>query len=92
MPFRDRSYSSVVCFTMLHHVPSVALQDELFAEAFRVLQPGGMFIGTDSRSNVVFQLLHVNDTLLPVDPRTLPAPLDAAGFGEVRVDTQATKI
>src|SRR5690242_1961097 len=36
----DDHFSSVVCFTMLHHVPSARLQDQLFAEAFRVLEPG----------------------------------------------------
>ena len=31
--------SSVVCFTMLHHVPTPPLQDRLFSEAFRVVGP-----------------------------------------------------
>lgn len=35
------AFSAVVCFTMLHHVPTPELQDRLFAEAFRVLRPGG---------------------------------------------------
>lgn len=39
----DADFNSVVCFTMLHHVPTPALQDRLFAEAFRVLNPGGVF-------------------------------------------------
>ena len=37
----EAQFSSVVCFTMLHHVPTPPLQDRLFAEAFRVLSPGG---------------------------------------------------
>src|SRR4051794_25949093 len=48
MPFADASFSAVVCFTMLHHVPSPAQQDRLLAEAARVLRPGGAFAGTDS--------------------------------------------
>lgn len=40
----DTSYDSVVCFTMLHHVPTAAHQDRIFAEAFRVLRPGGTFM------------------------------------------------
>ena len=32
----DGHFTSVVCFTMLHHVPSAELQDQLFAEAFSV--------------------------------------------------------
>lgn len=33
MPYGDGSFSTVVLFTVLHHVPSAALQDRLFAEA-----------------------------------------------------------
>src|SRR5437762_8525189 len=45
MPFPDGSFSGVVAFTMLHHVPTRALQDRLLAEAWRVLRPGGVFAG-----------------------------------------------
>ena len=34
---------------MLHHVPTDRLQDRLFAEAFRVLRPGGVFAGDRGR-------------------------------------------
>ena len=40
MPFADGSFSAATCFTMLHHVPSRAEQDQLFAEVRRVLRPG----------------------------------------------------
>jgi SAM-dependent methyltransferase len=49
MPFADGRFSAVVCFTMLHHVPSAALQAQLMTEVCRVLRPGGVFAGTDSR-------------------------------------------
>jgi 16S rRNA A1518/A1519 N6-dimethyltransferase RsmA/KsgA/DIM1 with predicted DNA glycosylase/AP lyase activity len=49
MPFADGSFSGAVSFTMLHHVPSPALQDRLLAEVCRVLKPGGVFAGSDSR-------------------------------------------
>lgn len=42
LPFADASFDTVVCFTMLHHVPSAQQQDRLFAEAARVLRPGGV--------------------------------------------------
>lgn len=92
LPFADRSFSAVVCFTMLHHVPSPALQDRLFAEAHRVLRPGGLFAGTDSRLNLRFRLLHLFDTMVPVDPVTLPGRLTAAGFSTVRVDTTPRRL
>jgi SAM-dependent methyltransferase len=87
MPFDDGRFSAVVCFTVLHHVPSPALQDRLFAEAFRVLRPGGVFAGTDSLPNLRFRLIHLFDTMVTVDPATLPARLEAPGFGDVEVAT-----
>ncbi|HEX6459751.1 MAG TPA: class I SAM-dependent methyltransferase [Thermoleophilaceae bacterium] len=86
MPFDDARFSGAACFTMLHHVPSPELQDQLFGEVFRVLQPGAVFAGTDSLPRgVAFKLIHIGDTLVLVDPDGLPARLAAAGFGDVRV-------
>jgi len=79
-------FSSVVCFTMLHHIPTPALQDRLFAEAFRVLRPGGVFAGSDSAASIPFRIMHFHDTCNPVSPDTLPERLHANGFGKVRVD------
>ena len=87
MPFADGRFSGVVCFTMLHHVPSVALQNRLLSEASRVLRAGGVFAGTDSLgTGRTFKLLHIRDTLLPVVPGELPARLEPAGLLEPRVD------
>ena len=86
MPFADGSFSGAVSFTMLHHVPSPALQDRLLAEVYRVLKPGGMFIGTDSRWSRGFQLVHLRDTMVIVDPDTFGTRLAAVGFTDVSVD------
>ncbi|CMP46176.1 methyltransferase [Mycobacterium tuberculosis] len=51
----DDHFTSVVCFTMLHHVASAQLQDQLFAEAYRVLQPGGVFAGSDGVPSLPFR-------------------------------------
>jgi SAM-dependent methyltransferase len=86
MPFADGSFSAVVCFTMLHHVPSVALQDRLVAEAARVLRDDGVFAGTDSLgTGRFFKVLHVRDTLIPVPPDGLPERLERAGLAEPSV-------
>ncbi|HEV7936747.1 MAG TPA: class I SAM-dependent methyltransferase [Solirubrobacteraceae bacterium] len=87
MPFVDGRFSGVVCFTMLHHVPSPELQDRLMAEVSRVLRPGGIFAGTDSLgTGRAFKLLHVRDTLVPVSPDELPARLRRAGLIEPHID------
>jgi ubiquinone/menaquinone biosynthesis C-methylase UbiE len=86
MPYPDERFSAVVAFTMLHHLASRELQDRLMCEASRVLRPGGTFAGTDSLgTGVAFRLLHMRDTLVPVDPRTLPARLSAAGLAPALV-------
>jgi len=87
MPYAAGSFSAVLCFTMLHHVPARELQDELFAEVARVLVRGGVFAGTDSiGTGWLFELIHVGDTLVRVDPEELPARLRAAGFDGASVD------
>lgn len=86
MPFDDARFSTVVCFTMLHHIPTPELQDRLFSEARRVLRPGGVFTGSDSPGkNLMFKLIHINDTMNLVDPKTLKTRLEAAGFHSVEV-------
>jgi SAM-dependent methyltransferase len=81
----DGQFSSVVCFTMLHHVPTAHLQDQLLAEALRVLEPGGIFAGSDGVPALSFRLKHIGDTYNPVAPVELTERLRKAGFTEVLV-------
>jgi ubiquinone/menaquinone biosynthesis C-methylase UbiE len=86
LPFRDRHFSSATCFTMLHHVPTTAEQDELLAELRRVLKPGGLLVGVDSIESAEWRELHEGDTCVPVDPTTLPTRLEQAGFTDIEVE------
>lgn len=88
LPFAAGTFDAVVCFTMLHHVPTPELQDQLFAEARRVLCPGGIFAGSDSRWGPLFALAHLGDVLQLVDPDGLPTRLTTAGFTDVAVSTR----
>ncbi|MGE5327289.1 MAG: class I SAM-dependent methyltransferase [Deltaproteobacteria bacterium] len=87
MRFEDDKFSGAVSFTMLHHVASPALQDKLLREVRRVLAPGGVFAGTDSLMSWSMHLIHIFDTLTPVDPKSFGARLEAAGFENVLVET-----
>jgi SAM-dependent methyltransferase len=85
-------FSAVTCFSMLHHMPAPHIQDRLFAEVYRVLRPGGAFVGTDSIDSPAVRDFHADDTFVPVDPTTLPARLEAAGFTDPRVDAGGYEI
>ena len=83
------SFDTALCFSMLHHVPSVALQDRLFAEVARLVRPGGVFAGFDICGGRGARLIHAFDTMVPVDPGRLPERLERAGFASVEVDVRA---
>lgn len=89
MAFPDGAFSSVVALTMLHHVPSAELQDRLLAEVYRVLRPGGVFLGTDTRWSWLLPLIHIGDTMVIVDPRTFKTRLERVGFAQVTVESAA---
>jgi SAM-dependent methyltransferase len=86
LPFADGRFSGAVSCTMLHHVPTPALQDRLLAEVARVLAPGGWLVGSDSLTSALFRLAHWGDTMVLVDPDLLGGRLERAGFTDVRVE------
>lgn len=88
MPFSDGSFQVVLCFTMLHHLPSSAAQDALFREVVRVLTAGGSFAGSDSVWGPLFAVAHVGDTLNAVRPALLAERLARAGLQDVTVATR----
>jgi SAM-dependent methyltransferase len=85
LPFPADRFSAAACLTMLHHIPSPALQDAALAELARVLRPGGVLIGADGLDTQERRELHQDDVFVPVDPSTLEARLRAAGFTRVQV-------
>jgi len=89
MPLPDGAFDTALSFTMLHHVPSTALQDRLLAEVARVLRPGGIFAGADSLASPLFRLLHLGDLMHPIDPGSFAARLSAAGFVTPQVDIRS---
>jgi len=89
MPLDATQFSGAVCLHMLHHVHSVELQNKLFREVWRVLRPGAFFVGVDSLGleSLPMRLIHIGDTLVPVNPDTLGARLEAAGFQDIVLET-----
>jgi SAM-dependent methyltransferase len=83
VPFPDESFDSVASFTMLHHLPTQALQFATLVEAFRVLRPGGVLVGSDSLASQGLHEFHEGDVYNPIDPPRLLVLLQAAGFSRV---------
>lgn len=79
----NESFDSIGCFTMLHHIPTSELQREVLVEAFRVVKPGGVFLGSDSVASNGLHQFHADDTYNPVDPNWLLIQLLTIGFRPV---------
>jgi SAM-dependent methyltransferase len=84
--FAADRFSTVTCFSMLHHMPSAEDQDRFFAEVGRVLRPGGLFLAVDSRDHEAIREFHVDDTFTPLDPDVLGARLERADLRGVEID------
>ena len=85
LSFDTDRFTGATCFSMLHHVPSAALQDRLFAEVARVVRPGGLFVASDSLPSDDLAAFHEGDTYNPVDPNGVEDRLVRAGFTDVDV-------
>ena len=81
--YPDASFDTVATCTMLHHVPTRALQDTVLAEAFRVLRPGGTFLGSDSLPSDDLHQFHEGDTYNPVEPAAFLTRLQTVGFAAI---------
>jgi SAM-dependent methyltransferase len=84
--FPDGRFSGAACFAVLHHVPSVEVQDQIFSEILRMLRPGAALVASDGYDNEGTRLHHSDDLFVPIDPEALPARLAALGFTDVAVD------
>jgi ubiquinone/menaquinone biosynthesis C-methylase UbiE len=62
------------------------LQDQAFAEIFRVLQPGGVFLALEIPDSWLHRVAHIRSTFVAVSPASASRRLAAAGFSRATVD------
>jgi SAM-dependent methyltransferase len=85
LEFAADTFDSVASFTMLHHVPTFWGQQLVLQEAFRVLKPGGTFLGSDSLPSNGLHHFHEGDDYNPIDPASLLVRLQAVGFTQLTI-------
>jgi SAM-dependent methyltransferase len=81
----DDRFSAAISFNMLHHVPTVELQDQIFSELARVTRPGGLLVAVDGTHSEGSQAFHEGDTYNPIETAAVASRLEAAGFTDVAV-------
>ncbi len=88
LPFPDKTFSSEIGILMLHHLRSAELQDRAFAEIYRVLRPGAVFLAFEIQDGWLHRVAHMRSTFVPVSPTSARARLTAAGFSSVTTETR----
>ena len=83
--------SPAFCATAQHcahqavaHFPD-QVQDEIFGEILRVLQPGAALVASDGYDNEGTRLHHADDLFVPLDPESLPGRLTEIGYTDIAV-------
>ncbi|HMD39659.1 MAG TPA: class I SAM-dependent methyltransferase [Candidatus Acidoferrum sp.] len=85
LPFPEKTFSAVITILVLHHLASLEAQERGFAEVFRVLRPGGVFLAIEIPDGWLNRKMHFRSTFVPVAPATAPERFRAAGFPRVEV-------
>jgi len=86
LPFPADTFSSVIAVLVLHHMKTRELQDQMMAEVFRVLRPGGIFVTFEVTDSWIHRVGHFRSTFTPISPGSAFARLTAAGFSRISVD------
>jgi len=88
LPFASHTFSSAIAVLVLHHLRSSEAQDRAFAEIFRVLKEGGVFVALEIQNGWLTGAAHFRSTFVPVTTDRLNGRLRAAGFSNVSVNNE----
>jgi ubiquinone/menaquinone biosynthesis C-methylase UbiE len=85
LPFESQTFSSAIAVLVLHHLRSSDAQDRAFAEIYRVLKAGGVFVALEIQDGWLTRVTHFHSTFVSVPTDGLNSRLRAAGFSNVSV-------
>src|ERR1700719_4530127 len=88
LPFKSQAFTAAIAVLVLHHLRSREAQDRAFAEIFRVLKPGGVFVAIEIQDGWLTRVAHFRGTFVPVSTARLSSRLCAAGFSKVSVNNR----
>jgi len=88
LPFASQTFSSAIAVLVLHHLHSSEAQDRAFAEIFRVLKEGGVFVALEIQDGWLTRVAHFRSTFVPVTTDRLNGRLRAVGFSNVSVNNE----
>jgi len=88
LPFKSQTFSSAIAMLVLHHLRSSGAQDRAFAEIFRVLRLGGVFVALEIQDGWPTRVAHFRSTFVPVSTDRLNGRLRTAGFSNVSVNNE----
>lgn len=86
LPYAADRFSAATVILSLLHLGSAEAQDAALAELARVLRPGAPLVGFNAIDGPHLRRLDAEHRTVPIDPLTLPARLERAGFADVSED------
>jgi SAM-dependent methyltransferase len=86
LPYAADRFSAATVILSLLHLDSAEAQDAALAELARVLRPGALLAGFNAIDGPHLRRLDAERRTVPMDPLTVPARLERAGFTDVRED------
>ncbi len=86
LPFPEKTFSAAIAVLVLHHLRSIEQQDKALTEIYRVLRPGGTFLGLEIQDGWLQRVSHFRSTFVPVVANSLEGRLASAGFCQVALD------
>lgn len=88
LPFGSQTFTAAIAVLVLHHLRSSDAQDRAFAEIFRVLKPGGVFVALEIPEGWLARVAHFRSTFVPVSKDQAESRLRAAGFSNITVSNR----